>query len=273
VIRNYLIKNFTLERLKICVKYSLTSKEKDYTMKKIHNRRDFLMESGKAGIATSIGLSVLPTLGFAQSPSTLTDFAQQPLPYSYNALEPIIDALTMEIHYTKHAAAYAKNLGEACVAEKVDTTNNTLATVLRNISKYSTKMRNNGGGHYNHELFWKCMKSGAASKPTGKLASSIEQSFGSFEAFKTQFTDAGKNRFGSGWAWLVQTADHKLVIGSTPNQDNPLMDVSELKGTPLLGLDVWEHAYYLKYQNKRADYINNWWNVVNWDFVASRFTI
>lgn len=132
-------------------------------------------------------------------------------------------------------------------------------------------MRNNGGGHYNHELFWQCMKPGAASHPDGKLAEAINHSFGSFEAFKTQFTDAGKNRFGSGWAWLVLNADKKLTVGSTPNQDNPLMSISELKGTPLLGLDVWEHAYYLKYQNKRPDYINNWWNIVNWEFVQKRF--
>jgi len=132
-------------------------------------------------------------------------------------------------------------------------------------------MRNNGGGHFNHELFWQCMKSGTVSKPTGKLASAIDKSFGSLEAFKTQFSDTAKNRFGSGWAWLYVGADKKLCIGSTPNQDNPLMDVSEIKGNPILCLDVWEHAYYLKYQNKRADYINNWWNLVNWEFVNTKF--
>ncbi len=240
-------------------------------MQKINSRRNFIKETGMAGIAAGVGLNVLPSVVFAKSVGILSDYTQQPLPYGYNALEPVVDALTMEIHYTKHAAAYAKNLAEACVAEKVDTTNTPLNGVLRNISKYSAKMRNNGGGHYNHELFWKCMKGGAVTKPTGTLATAIDQAFGSFDAFKTQFSEAGKNRFGSGWAWLVQTADHKLVIGSTPNQDNPLMDICELKGTPLLGLDVWEHAYYLKYQNKRVDYMNNWWNVVNWEFVASRF--
>ncbi len=240
-------------------------------MKQSNSRRSFIKTTGKAGIAAGIGLNVLPSFLVASSANASFNFAQQPLPYSYNALEPFIDALTMEIHYSKHAAAYAKNTAEACTAEKVDTQKTSLENILQNISTYSTKMRNNGGGHYNHELFWKCMKGGASSKPTGKLAEAIDQSFGSFEAFKTAFANAGKNRFGSGWAWLVLNADKKLMIGSTPNQDNPLMDVSELKGTPLLCLDVWEHAYYLKYQNKRPDYITNWWNVVNWDFVSSRF--
>ena len=133
-------------------------------------------------------------------------------------------------------------------------------------------MRNNGGGHYNHELFWKSMTPKTDGKPSGKLATAIDQSFGSFETFKTQFGDAGKSRFGSGWAWLAVDGDKKLRIGSTPNQDNPLMDIADFKGFPLLGLDVWEHAYYLRYQNKRADYIANWWKVVNWDFVGERFS-
>ena len=132
-------------------------------------------------------------------------------------------------------------------------------------------MRNNSGGHYNHELFWKSMSPKNDQKPSGKLATAIDESFGSFDTFKTQFSDAGKNRFGSGWAWLIVDADKKLRIGSTPNQDNPLMDVAEIKGFPLLGLDVWEHAYYLRYQNKRPDYIANWWKVVNWDFIVSRY--
>ena len=177
----------------------------------------------------------------------------------------------MEIHYTKHAAAYAKNLADACTAEKVDTQSAKLEDVLMNISKYSVKMRNNGGGHYNHELFWKSMAPANSTTLQGKLKDAIEKSFTSVDAFKTQFTDAGKTRFGSGWAWLVLTNDKKLVIGSTPNQDNPLMDISDLKGFPVLGLDVWEHAYYLKYQNRRPDYITAWWNTVNWDFISQRF--
>ncbi len=236
------------------------------------SRRDFIKAAGKAGIATGLSMTVLPSLVKAENSFIAgTAFTQQPLPYTYSALEPVIDAMTMEIHYSKHATAYAKNLAEACTAEKVDVNSASLEDVLKNISKYSAKMRNNGGGHYNHELFWHCMKPGTATKPEGKLAAAIDKGFGSFEAFKTKFTDAGKNRFGSGWAWLVQTPGGQLAVTSTPNQDNPLMDISEVKGVPLLGLDVWEHAYYLKYQNKRPDYINNWWNLVNWEFVSTRF--
>ncbi len=176
----------------------------------------------------------------------------------------------MEIHYTKHAAGYATNLQDAAKNEGVDM-NKPLEEVLNRISKYSTKMRNNGGGHYNHELFWKAMSPSGAEKPSGKLSTAIDESFGSFEAFKTQYANAGTNRFGSGWAWLIIDSDKKLRIGSTPNQDNPLMDVAEIKGIPLLGLDVWEHAYYLRYQNKRADYITNWWKVVNWNFIQDRY--
>ncbi|MCE2972073.1 MAG: superoxide dismutase [Sediminibacterium sp.] len=193
-------------------------------------------------------------------------YTQQQLPYAYNALEPAIDGTTMNIHYTKHAAGYTKNLADACLAEKVDTSVTSLEQLLRGISKYSAKMRNNGGGHYNHEFFWQCMQP-SSSEPGGTLLQSIQRSFGSLEAMKNQFTDAGKNRFGSGWAWLIMTPDRSLAIGSTPNQDNPLMDISDIKGTPLLALDVWEHAYYLNYQNRRADYINNWWKLVNWNFV------
>ena len=232
-----------------------------------YNRRLFLKNSGKAGLAAGIGMSVLPNIATAQPNSGYTQAA---LPYAYNALEPYIDAATMEIHYTKHAAAYAKNLADACVAEKVNTVAVSIESLMQNISRYSAKMRNNGGGHFNHEFFWKCMKPGTSNGPSGKILAAINQSFGSVESFKTQFADAGKNRFGSGWAWLVQTADGSLKIGSTANQDNPLMDVSELKGKPLLALDVWEHAYYLKYQNKRPDYINNWFNIVHWSFVEQQ---
>jgi Fe-Mn family superoxide dismutase len=198
-------------------------------------------------------------------------FDQQPLPYSYTALEPVIDAATMEIHYTKHAAAYSKNLKDAAQAEGV-AAGTSLRDVLMKVSKYSSKMRNNAGGHYNHEVFWKSMRARKDfNKPTGKLLTDIESTFGSFDNFRTQFSDAGKNRFGSGWAWLVVDADKKLKVGSTANQDNPIMDISELKGSPLLGLDVWEHAYYLKYQNRRPEYIENWWSVVNWDFIAQQY--
>ncbi|MFT3827621.1 MAG: superoxide dismutase [Chitinophagaceae bacterium] len=241
------------------------------------SRRNFIINTGKAGIAASVSLSALSTFAGSYAAAPLvagpgTPYTQQPLPYAYAALEPSIDAQTMEIHYTKHAATYTKNLTDAVAAEKVDITKVTLETLLGGISKYSAKMRNNAGGHYNHELFWKSMAApGGATAPSGKLKAAIEKDFNSIDTFKTQFTDAGKNRFGSGWAWLVVTNDKKLVVTSTPNQDNPLMDVSEVKGFPLLGLDVWEHAYYLKYQNRRPDYINAWWNIVNWDFIQKRF--
>lgn len=245
-----------------------------------HNRRRFLKTTGKAGLAAGLSLTILPSLAARANDNDDAHLAggaeeipytQQPLVYAYAGLEPVIDAMTMEIHYSKHAAAYAKNLADAVTAEKVDTGKTSLISLLQNISKYSVKMRNNGGGHYNHEFFWKSMKAASdTNNPTGKLAEAITKSFGSVDAFKTQFADAGKNRFGSGWAWLVKSKDGKLVVGSTANQDNPLMDVSELKGIPLLGLDVWEHAYYLKYQNKRPDYINAWWKVVDWDVVEKR---
>lgn len=234
-------------------------------------RRDFIINTGKAGLGICLSSSILSSSALAKVASSPdTGFQQTPLPYAYNALENAIDAMTMEIHYTKHAAAYAANLQNAARNEHVNTSK-PLEDVLRNISRYSSTMRNNGGGHYNHELFWKSMSPKSDQKPSGKLASAIDQSFGSLDAFKTQFSDAGKNRFGSGWAWLLVDGDKKLRIGSTANQDNPLMDVAELKGFPLLGLDVWEHAYYLRYQNKRADYIANWWKVVNWNFVEQRY--
>lgn len=239
------------------------------------SRRNFIKTSGKATLAAGLSSTVLSS--FANEnvfhfKNEKTPYTQSPLPYDYKALEPNIDAMTMEIHYTKHAATYAKNLSDACAAENVDTQTTPLETLLSSVSKYTPKMRNNAGGHYNHELFWKIMAPQSASAlPAGKLNDLIIRDFNSLEAFKVQFTDTAKNRFGSGWAWLVYTRDKKLIIGSTPNQDNPLMDVSELKGFPVMGLDVWEHAYYLKYQNKRPDYINAWWNVVNWNYVHERF--
>lgn len=240
------------------------------------NRRDFIKTTGKAGLAAGLSLPVLQSIASvtndgAWHAGVATPYEQQPLPYAYNALEPAIDATTMEIHYTKHAATYAKNLAEAVTAEKVDKNATSLETLLAGISKYTPKMRNNAGGHYNHELFWQTLKAPAdGNKPSGKLLTAIEKDFNSFDAFKTQFSDAAKNRFGSGWAWLIIGKDKKLSIASTPNQDNPLMDVSDAKGFPVLGLDVWEHAYYLKYQNRRPDYITAWWNAVNWDFVWKR---
>ena len=191
------------------------------------------------------------------------------LSYAFNALEPHIDARTMEIHHGKHHQAYVTNLNNAIAgtdAEKLS-----IEEICRKISTLPVAVRNNGGGHYNHSLFWELMKPGGGAL-SGPLADAITSTFSSVDEFKSKFATAGATRFGSGWAWLVVTPEKKLAIGSSPNQDNPLMDISDLKGTPILGLDVWEHAYYLHYQNRRPDYISAWWNVVNWDDVARRFT-
>jgi Fe-Mn family superoxide dismutase len=185
------------------------------------------------------------------------------LPYSNNALEPHFDAQTMEIHHDRHHAAYVTNLNAAISSDRA-LDNKTIETLLAEVSKLPAAVRNNGGGHYNHSLFWKLLKPNGGGDPTGKLGEDINATFGSFEKFKEEFAKAATTRFGSGWAWLI-VSNGKLVISSTPNQDNPLMDVAEVKGAPILALDVWEHAYYLKYQNKRPDYINAFWNLVNWD--------
>ena len=234
-----------------------------------NSRRQFIKQTGKAGIAMA-SMPIIHTLGGLQLNQEI-NFQQIPLPYAYNALEPFIDAMTIEIHHTKHAAGYTKNLNDAIVAEKVDIKITSITNLLESISKYSTKMRNNAGGHYNHELFWQTMQPTPASMPTGGLAKAIEKSFGTFADFQKAFAEAAKNRFGSGWAWLIVNEKGQLAICSTPNQDNPVMDIAETKGYPLLGLDVWEHAYYLKYQNKRPDYINAWWNLVNWRVVEERY--
>lgn len=192
------------------------------------------------------------------------------LPYAEDALEPTIDAKTMNIHHTKHHQAYVTNLNNA-LAGHPDLEAMSIEDLCKNIASVPEAIRgpvrNNGGGHWNHSLFWSIMGPGKGGAPSGKLAEAIDAAFGSFDAFKDAFKKAAIGRFGSGWAWLV-AKDGKLAITSTPNQDNPLMDGS---GTALLGLDVWEHAYYLNYQNRRPDYIDAWWNVVNWDAVAARF--
>jgi superoxide dismutase, Fe-Mn family len=245
------------------------------------SRRTFIQQSSKATLAMGIGGSVLGSSFLASCNSTgasaeqqkhliSTGFEQSPLGYEFAALEPHIDAATMEIHYTKHAASYTKNMNEAAGEEDVDTTK-PLEDVLMNISNYSTKMRNNGGGHYNHELFWKIMAPNGGGLPSGDLSEAINGAFGSFEQFREQFETAAKGRFGSGWAWLVLDKNNLLAVGSTPNQDNPLMDVSDFQGIPLMGLDVWEHAYYLNYQNRRPDYISAFWDVVNWEAVSERY--
>jgi len=235
-------------------------------------RRKFVNDAFKVTVAASAAIPLLldATKLMAQpkvSTFSALQFAQVKLPYAYAALEPSIDATTMDIHYNKHHTAYIKNVNEAIAAENISWA--TEKEFFANASKLSAKARNNGGGAWNHNFFWQVMKPGTAGAPTGKIGDAINGAFGSFDKFKEQFTDAGMKRFGSGWAWLVSDGG-KLKIGSTANQDNPLMDSSELKGTPLLALDVWEHAYYLKYQNKRNEYIANWWNVVNWEEVAKR---
>jgi superoxide dismutase, Fe-Mn family len=197
-------------------------------------------------------------------------FTLPALPYATTALEPHIDAKTMEIHHGKHHNAYVTNLNAALAGKPEE--NLSIEEICKNISKHPVAVRNNGGGHYNHSLFWTVMGPNAGGAPTGALADAINSAFGTFEEFKTKLATAGTTRFGSGWAWLIVGTDGKLAITSTPNQDNPLMDLPEVvKGTPVLGLDVWEHAYYLNYQNRRPDYITAFWNVVNWNEVAKRF--
>ncbi len=196
-------------------------------------------------------------------------FQLQPLPYAFNALEPHIDAKTMEIHHDKHHAAYTTNLNNAIAGTEWE--NKSIEEILANVSKISPAVRNNGGGFYNHNLFWEVMGPNAGGTPTGDLAAAIESDLGGFDKFKELFAAAGATRFGSGWAWLIVTPEKKLAVTSTPNQDNTLMDLSEVKGTPILGMDVWEHAYYLHYQNRRPDYIAAFFNVINWDVVAGKF--
>ena len=190
------------------------------------------------------------------------------LPYSYESLEPFIDKLTVEIHYSKHHKAYFDNFTNAI--KGTDTEKLTIEEIFAKISTYPAVVRNNGGGFYNHWLYWENMSLNK-SKPSAKLETAINKTFGSMEELKKQFTDAGKTRFGSGWAWLSVDSQGNLFVSSTPNQDNPLMDVADKKGTPILGMDVWEHAYYLKYQNKRPDYVEAFWSIINWDFVSKMF--
>ena len=190
------------------------------------------------------------------------------LPYSYDALEPYIDKMTMEIHYTKHHKAYYDNLMKAVNGNEMSEMQ--FGDLLKNISKYPVAVRNNGGGYYNHNLFWKIM-SGNGGQPGGRILEALNKSFGSFDAFKEKFSNAAKTRFGSGWAWLCVHEGGKLSICSTPNQDNPLMDVGGCGGSPILGLDVWEHAYYLKYQNRRPEYIEAFFNIINWTKVEEKF--
>jgi Fe-Mn family superoxide dismutase len=238
-------------------------------------RREFVQTALKASVVTTLGMPFIsqnacaaktPQASNAQAAQAF-QFSQIALPYAYTALEPNIDALTMEIHYTKHHAAYVKNVNDAIGGENISYA--TEQEFFAKASRLSAKARNNSGGVWNHNFFWMVMKPNGGGAPGGKVADALNGGFGSFDKFKEQFAAAAMGRFGSGWAWLVSEGG-KLKIGSTPNQDNPLMDNADFKGTPLLGIDVWEHAYYLRYQNKRNEYVANWWNTVNWDEVGKR---
>jgi len=238
------------------------------------SRRDFLKKGSLMAIA-GIGAQFLSTSAAKAASSLIeetpySEFKLEPLPYAFDALEPHIDKQTMEIHYTKHHQAYVNNLNAALKDGKIESS---LDDLLKNTAKYSMAVRNNGGGHWNHTFFWKTMSPNAGGGPKNEdLKSALISSFGSMESFTARFEETALKRFGSGWAWLIKTPDNKLSITSTPNQDNPLMDVATEKGIPLMGLDVWEHAYYLKYQNRRAEYVKAWWNLVNWEVVTQRFT-
>lgn len=215
--------------------------------------------------------TLLVIAGSVMSVSAWAEFKQAPLPYATNALQPAIDQQTMELHYGKHHKAYIDNLNAQIKTypelDKMDP-----VQLQKQISKYNTAVRNNGGGHFNHTFFWESLApANKTGQPSAALTKQITQDFGSMDAFKQKFNEAATGRFGSGWAWLIMTPEGKLAITSTPNQDNPLMDLAETKGQPLLGLDVWEHAYYLKYQNRRADYIKAFWSVVNWNKVNERY--
>ncbi len=232
-------------------------------------RRHFLKSLG--AVATLSALAPIEKLSSEiinkQRNTIMAKFELPQLPYAYDALEPYIDKETMQIHHTKHHQAYVNNLNNALEGKEGEGLS--LLDLMSTISKYPAAVRNNGGGHYNHDLFWKIMKPGG-SELNGKLLDAINGTFGNLDELKKQFNQAAVTRFGSGWAWLVVSGG-KLLVTSTPNQDNPLMDIAEVKGTPILGLDVWEHAYYLKYQNRRPEYADNWWNVVNWEEVSARF--
>jgi len=233
------------------------------------NKREFLKKSTVLGLG-GMAVASTPIKTFAKGIIKDEDRFKFPkLDYAYDALEPYIDAQTMELHHSKHHAGYTKKFN-AAVKEAGIPADLSAKAIFKNVSDYPAGVLNNGGGFYNHRLFWKVMSPNGGGEPTGDLLKAIEKAFGSFDKFQEKFSKAAATQFGSGWAWLT-FQDGKLVVTHTPNQVNPLMDVAKVQGMPLLTLDVWEHAYYLKYQNKRPEYIKNWWNVVNWDFVSKRF--
>jgi Fe-Mn family superoxide dismutase len=243
------------------------------------NKKSLTMERRKffkaVGLLTAAAYVSPRVLGNIQDKGNTSDIEGvppsqfPPLPFAYDALEPYIDARTMEIHYDKHHRAYYTNFMSAIKGTPLE--GKTMSEIFKSMSKQTDAIKNNGGGYYNHLFFWKNLGKGSG-RPSNELSEALTKSFGSNEKFKEAFTNAAKTRFGSGWAWLYLGSDKNLAIASSPNQDNTLMDLSPVKGTPLLALDVWEHAYYLKYQNKRPDYIEAFWNVVNWDEVNRRYT-
>lgn len=231
-------------------------------------RKKFIYQTAQIVSATMLATIIKPLNVFSMKNES-PDFKLPALNYAFAALEPSIDAATMEIHHDKHHKAYVDNLNSALA--KLEYKNETLEQILHHISKYNLPVRNNAGGHYNHSLFWKLLEPIKKSSSPSKIEIAIEKEFTSMDNFKKLFAEAATSRFGSGWAWLIKTPDKKLQIISTPNQDNPLMEDAPAKGTPIIALDVWEHAYYLKYQNKRAAYIEAWWNVLNWDYANTLY--
>lgn len=235
------------------------------------DKRTFLKKSALLTIGGSVAASA--PLGAFQScagAGTGEEITLPELPYAYDALEPHIDAMTMEIHHSRHHAGYTSKFSAALKELELEGT--AVQELFGKVSSLPVSIRNNGGGYYNHKLFWNSMSPNGGGEPGGELTGAIEQSFGGFEKFREVFSSAAATRFGSGWAWLVRAGDGKLEVTSTPNQDNPLMDVVKTRGVPIIGLDVWEHAYYLKYQNRRTDYIAAFWEVVNWDFAGERYS-
>jgi Fe-Mn family superoxide dismutase len=217
----------------------------------------------------TLAIILLLTSSFACTLQSQSKFTFPELPYSYDALESFIDKNTMEIHYSRHHRAYFNNFVKA--ADELKLEEMAIEEIFNQVSNYPTTVRNNGGGYYNHNLFWEIMSPNGGGEPSEKLMKAIEKSFGSFDDFKKQFQAAATGQFGSGWAWLSVDKDGELFVSNTPNQDNPLMDIAEKRGTPILGLDVWEHAYYLHYQNKRGDYAGNFWEVVSWEVVEQKY--
>ena len=234
------------------------------------DKRSFI-KSGLAGLGGLIAYPLFANKGtrsLLNNENQPVQFKLPDLPYSYNALEPYIDEVTMTIHHSKHHAGYTKRFNKAVMEAGI--TGKNAVQILKEVSKYPEAVRNNGGGYINHRLYWKVLSPNGGGQPEGDLADSINRDFGSFENFKDKFSTAAKAQFGSGWAWLI-FSDGNLKVISTPNQDNPIMDIAQEKGFPLLCIDVWEHAYYLKYKNRRADYVDAFWNIINWDTVARRY--